>query len=113
MAPHAATLVMFMAILTEGTEPLTLLWQYQATGTARLNLLLVLSGLNACFLNISGFFVTRYTSAVTLQVLGSVKSCVGILISVAIFKNPMRIQQVIGMAVCISGVVLYERKGSG
>lgn len=111
MAPFAAALVMIMVCIVEGVEPVTLLFQGQSTGSARLILLLVVSGLNACFLNISGFFVTRCTSAVTLQVLGSVKSCVGILISVAIFRNPLRLQQVIGMGVCIFGVVIYERKG--
>eukprot|EP00913_Durusdinium_trenchii_P035515 g33235.t1 len=45
--------------------------------------LLVLSGLNACLLNIANFLVTSYTSPVTLQVLGNVKSC----LSIAVYQE--------------------------
>ena len=63
------------------------------------------SGLNACLLNIANFLVTSYTSParrplglqgcqrqirqaqVTLQVLGNVKSCLSIAVSVAIFRT--------------------------
>jgi drug/metabolite transporter (DMT)-like permease len=118
MAPYAACFVMLMALAVEGVKPIRLLVLGAVelvnggeTGLLRLLFLLVLSGFNACFLNLCGFQVTRCTGAVTLQVLGSVKSCVGIAVSVAILRNPLRMIQVAGMVVCLSGVWIYESRG--
>merc|ERR1712217_680573 len=62
MAPYSALLVMLMAAVTEGRQAANLLVQGAigssmdgGSGLPRLVLLLVLSGLNACFLNITGF----------------------------------------------------------
>jgi len=133
MSGYSAVLVCAMALCTEGLRPCELLlkgWQrlwivdqdpaLKATikdtsallGPVRVIILLLLSGLNACFLNISGFFTTRYTSAVTLQVLGSVKSCLGIGISVAILRNPLKTSQAVGVAICLFGVWIYDRRGA-
>eukprot|EP00929_Paragymnodinium_shiwhaense_P076659 TRINITY_DN39447_c0_g1_i1.p1 TRINITY_DN39447_c0_g1~~TRINITY_DN39447_c0_g1_i1.p1 ORF type:complete len:362 (-),score=80.60 TRINITY_DN39447_c0_g1_i1:494-1579(-) len=136
MSAYSAVVVFAMALLMEGTEPLELLFvglqdlaqrsssaepidatdlskdKPRASGPLYVIILLLLSGFNACFLNISGFFTTRYTSAVTLQVLGSVKSCLGIVISVAILHNPLKPAQGVGVLVCLLGVWIYDRKSS-
>jgi len=129
MAPYSAILVMLMALVTEGFEPFLLLargagelvaqWRDPSpaeeargsTGLLRLLLLLLLSGLNACLLNIFGFIVTRCTGAVMLQVLGSVKSSLGIAVSVAVLRNPVTPSQAFGSAVCIFGAWIYDRFG--
>eukprot|EP00438_Fugacium_kawagutii_P025885 Skav233695 [mRNA] locus=scaffold1927:304383:322906:+ [translate_table: standard] len=68
-------------------------------------------GLNACLLNIANFLVTSYTSPVTLQVLGNVKSCLSIGVSVAIFRtNSLTSEQAAGVSTCLLGVWLYNRK---
>merc|ERR1711865_1123001 len=67
--------------------------------------------MNACLLNITNFLVTAYTSPVTLQVLGNVKSCLSIVVSVAIFGNALRPLQGLGVVICLVGVWLYQRHG--
>eukprot|EP00439_Symbiodinium_sp_Y106_P008964 s793_g1.t1 len=72
----------------------------------------MLSGLNACLLNIANFLVTSYTSPVTLQVLGNVKSCLSIAVSVAIFRNSLTLEQALGVCTCLVGVWMYNQKSS-
>merc|ERR1711865_1230365 len=74
-------------------------------------LLLLAGGLNACLLNITNFLVTAYTSPVTLQVLGNVKSCLSIAVSVAIFGNALRPLQGLGVLICLVGVWVYQKYG--
>merc|ERR1719401_2900757 len=57
--------------------------------------LILLSAANAWLLNIFNFLVTVYTSPVTLQVLGNVKSCISILVSCFIFGNSLNFAQAI------------------
>merc|ERR1712107_107550 len=83
-----------------------------STGVSNVVFLLVTSGFNACLLNVSNFLVTSYTSALTLQVLGNVKSCMSIGISVLIFRNYMSWAQAFGVAICLCGVWLYNKCGS-
>jgi drug/metabolite transporter (DMT)-like permease len=121
MAPYAAGLIGIAALCSEGLTPFTLLnprlsWsddssEEPSSGTAKVTMLLFLGGLNACLLNITNFLVTAYTNAVTLQVLGNVKSCLGIAVSVAIFGNPLRPLQGLGMVICLVGVWAYQRYG--
>ena len=66
------------------------------------------SSLVAFLLNLSQFFVTKATSAVTLQVLGNIKVVLLILVSVAIFGNEVSMQAAAGCTLCITGVVLYN-----
>ncbi|OLP80667.1 putative sugar phosphate/phosphate translocator [Symbiodinium microadriaticum] len=70
------------------------------------------SCLNACLLNIANFLVTSYTSPVTLQVLGNVKSCLSIAVSVAIFRNSLTLEQALGVCTCLVGVWMYNQKAS-
>jgi len=124
MAPWAAVLLLLLAIASEGFEPLWLLIHglrgtapgptglgETVTGGAMVVGLLVCSGLNACLLNVANFGVTSYTGPVTLQVLGNVKSCLAIGVSVAIFRNELQFQQGIGVAACLFGVWVYQRRG--
>merc|ERR1719384_2503586 len=83
----------------------------QVTGGSAVIGLLLYSGLNACLLNVANFSVTSYTSPITLQVLGNVKSCLAIAVSVAIFRNDLHFQQAVGVAACLFGVWLYQRRG--
>lgn len=117
MAPISALWLFCLMLLMEGLEPLLLLLSpltaepsEPVTGCATVLLLLIFSGLNACLLNIANFLVTSYTSPVTLQVLGNVKSCLSIAVSVAIFRNSLTLEQAMGVATCLIGVWLYNQK---
>ncbi|CAK9061026.1 unnamed protein product [Durusdinium trenchii] len=136
MAPISAIWLFLLMLLMEGTEPIVLLlasWTAEilgvlaargfdvggggqlrvgtsVTGIGTVMYLLVLSGLNACLLNIANFLVTSYTSPVTLQVLGNVKSCLSIAVSVAIFRNSLTFEQAVGVGTCLVGVWLYNQK---
>ena len=48
------------------------------------------------------------TSAVTLQVLGNIKVVLLIGVSVAIFRNEVSTQSVVGCAACLVGVAMYN-----
>merc|ERR1719443_757437 len=120
MSPFSAAFLFFASLLMEGLEPYTLLLPRlrlnpteapPVTGVGYVMVLLILSGLNACALNIMNFLVTAYTGPVTLQVLGNVKSCASIAVSVAIFGNALRFSQIVGVSTCLLGVWIYTNKG--
>jgi drug/metabolite transporter (DMT)-like permease len=113
MAPWSALLLSVLSLIAEGLEPISLLMLgfVGANGVGNVCFLLIVSGLNACLLNVSNFLVTSYTSAVTLQVLGNVKSCLSIAISVAIFRNELLWEQAIGVVTCLAGVWYYNKYG--
>lgn len=128
MSPWAAALLTAMAIVAEGPDPFTMLWSpatlwwftpaghaplgaRASTGVAYTLGLLALSGLNACLLNIANFLVTFHTSAVTLQVLGNMKNCASIGISILIFGNAIKVSQLGGIVICLTGVVIYNQFG--
>ncbi|KAK9803098.1 hypothetical protein WJX73_002140 [Symbiochloris irregularis] len=69
-------------------------------------------GMNASlafFVNLTNFLVTKYTSALTLQVLGNAKGVVAAIISVAIFKNPITLTGSVGYCITVGGVVAYSQ----
>jgi len=68
-----------------------------------------LSGIIAFALNVCNFLVTKYTSAVTLQVLGNIKVILSIAISLLIFHNPLSTTSAAGCALTLAGVALYQR----
>lgn len=78
-------------------------------------LLLLLNALFAFLVNLYNFLVTRYTSALTLQVLGNAKGVLATFISVLIFKNKITVIGLLGYGIAIAGVVLYsnEKKRTG
>lgn len=122
MSPWAALFLLVLAGFSEGAEPLVLLLDgllgsgrvgsaTTITGRPTVLLLLVVSGMNACLLNVANFAVTAHTSPVTLQVLGNVKNCLAIIVSVAIFRNALKFEQALGVFACLVGVWLYNRRG--
>jgi len=117
MSPYAAGMLLLSSLAMEGVAPIILLLQGSGisvnglpagTGSEKVAVLVLISGVNAFLLNLSTFLVTAYTSAVMLQVLGNVKSCFGIIISVLIFGNPLSRLQGAGVAVCLIGVWIYQ-----
>lgn len=116
MAPWAALLLELAALCSEGIAPLWLLFSAlipstSTRGVPQVLVLLTSGGVVAFLLNITNFLVTSYTSPVTLQVLGNVKNCLAIVVSVAIFRNPLLPLQVLGGLVCLSGVWIYNSRG--
>lgn len=71
--------------------------------------LIVLSGCVSFFLNLANFLVTKYTSAVALQVLGNVKVVLSILVSLLIFGNKVSEWSVLGSIITLFGVAMYNR----
>ncbi|CAK9062300.1 unnamed protein product [Durusdinium trenchii] len=121
MAPISAIWLFLLMLLMEAAAMAEAKWLRcwwggqlrvgtSVTGIGTVMYLLVLSGLNACLLNIANFLVTSYTSPVTLQVLGNVKSCLSIAVSVAIFRNSLTFEQAVGVGTCLVGVWLYNQK---
>ncbi len=62
----------------------------------------------AYLVNLTNFLVTKYTSALTLQVLGNAKGVVAAVVSVLIFKNAVTWTGCIGYAITVGGVFLYS-----
>lgn len=111
MAPWSAAFLFIGSLSLEGTKPLMLLHhgsRNDVKGTCNVLMLLGLGGLNACLLNIANFQVTADTSAVMLNVLGNVKSCIGIGVSVLLFGNALTLGQIAGVAICLLGVYFYK-----
>jgi len=74
---------------------------------------------NSCLayaVNLSNFLVTKYTSALTLQVLGNCKGVIAAFVSVLMFKNVVTPRGCLGYALTVAGVFLYsesKRRGKG
>jgi drug/metabolite transporter (DMT)-like permease len=66
---------------------------------------------NSCLayaVNLTNFLVTKYTSALTLQVLGNCKGVIAAVVSVLLFKNKVTPRGMLGYAVTVAGVFLYS-----
>lgn len=116
MAPWAAAVLVVLMAIIEGAEPVTILLEglrspTEIEGLGHVLMLLCLSGLNACLLNVFNFLVTFYTNAVWQQVLGNVKSCLAIATSVYVFGNELKPAQAVGVATCLFGVWMYNKWG--
>ncbi|XP_057535281.1 UDP-URONIC ACID TRANSPORTER 1-like [Amaranthus tricolor] len=70
-------------------------------------ILLILNSIMAYSANLSNFLVTKYTSALTLQVLGNAKGAVAVVISILIFRNPVTVIGIGGYSMTVLGVVAY------
>lgn len=68
---------------------------------------LSLNAVLAYFVNLLNFLVTRYTSALTLQVLGNGKGVAAVVVSVMVFRNPVTVASIGGYFITVSGVVYY------
>eukprot|EP00878_Enallax_costatus_P002997 GHUV01003194.1.p1 GENE.GHUV01003194.1~~GHUV01003194.1.p1 ORF type:complete len:364 (+),score=98.02 GHUV01003194.1:354-1445(+) len=66
---------------------------------------------NSCIaylVNLTNFMVTKYTSALTLQVLGNMKGVIAAGISIALFRNPVTAKGMLGYFITVCGVVAYS-----
>lgn len=71
--------------------------------------LLLFNSFLAYFVNLTNFLVTKYTSALTLQVLGNAKGVVAVVVSVMYFRNPVTVYSLLGYGMTVTGVVLYSQ----
>ena len=110
MAPYCMVFGLLLSLCSEGLEPISVLI-YADRGSAATAALVLLSAGNAYFLNVANFAVTRAVGAVSLQVLGIVKSIVAILASAWWFGNPVTDEQAWGCVICLGGVALYHAQG--
>ena len=64
----------------------------------------------AFLVNISQFLVTQHVGALSMQVLGNVKTIVTVVFSVVIFKNVVGLRSVLGYALTLLGCFVYLRE---
>lgn len=69
---------------------------------------LLINALMAYATNLLNFLVTKYTSALTLQVIGNAKGVIAAVVSVMVFHNPVTYKGIVGYAITVSGVFLYS-----
>mmetsp|Transcript_26790 Transcript_26790/g.68228 ORF Transcript_26790/g.68228 Transcript_26790/m.68228 type:complete len:345 (+) Transcript_26790:130-1164(+) len=69
---------------------------------------MVINAALAYFTNLLNFVVTKYTSALTLQVLGNAKGVVAAVVSVRVFGNTVTTQGILGYAITVAGVFAYS-----
>lgn len=110
------SLLLYMApVATAALVPITLYFEPTALANALVLgktggfwPLLLFNAVMAYFVNLTNFLVTRYTSALTLQVLGNAKGIVAVIASVLVFRNPVTMYTVLGYSVTVGGVILYS-----
>lgn len=110
------SLLLYMApVATAALVPITLYFEPTALAhalvlgrTGGFWPLLLVNAVMAYFVNLTNFLVTKYTSALTLQVLGNAKGIVAVIASVLVFRNPVTFYTVLGYSVTVSGVILYS-----
>lgn len=107
MAPTAAFILLPCAIVAEGGAFMGFLSDGVSPGML---LLLLLNACTAYAVNLTNFLVTKHTGALTLQVLGNAKGAVAVVVSVAIFRNPVTLAGILGYAVTIAGVAMYSEQ---
>ncbi|KAI8468716.1 MAG: triose-phosphate transporter family-domain-containing protein [Monoraphidium minutum] len=78
-----------------------------AAGGGFLPSLLINSSM-AYAVNLTNFLVTKYTSALTLQVLGNLKGVIAAAVSIALFRNPVTAKGLLGYAITVAGVFMYS-----
>ncbi|CAD7942799.1 unnamed protein product [Amoebophrya sp. A120] len=123
MAPYSLLALLGMSLMLEGTGPYTSFYRTRgdessgrtegqfAEGSFITVAALSFTGVTACLLNIFNFLVTYYTGPLVLQILGNVKTVFAIAASILVFGNEVKMEQWLGAAICISGVLLWQRKG--
>lgn len=109
MAPFNVAIFGVWGAALEGAAPLRRL----AEGVPGLAPALVLSAGLACSFNLASFLTIRYLNAIGAMVVQNTKTPCTILLSLAIFKNSLTGQQVLGFAVTFFGAWLFGRKGRG
>ncbi|KAK1377959.1 putative sugar phosphate/phosphate translocator [Heracleum sosnowskyi] len=106
MAPIAVVLLLPVTLYMEGNVvDITLAL---ASIDIRILWYLLFNSVLAYFVNLANFLVTKHTSALSLQVLGNAKGAVAVVVSILIFKNPVSVIGMLGYALTVIGVILYN-----
>ena len=108
MAPHCTLLALLGMLVMEGVTPIV---EILDRNEMQLNWIVLLNCMNACLLNVSNFEVSKRVWPITLQLIGSVKTVAGTLLSVVIFGNEVTPVQWIGSSLTILGAALYHTFG--
>ncbi|XP_070559095.1 solute carrier family 35 member E3-like [Ptychodera flava] len=69
--------------------------------------LVLLSGLVAFSVNLSIYWIIGNTSAVTYNMVGHFKFCFTLLGGYFIFEDPLRLNQMLGIGMTLTGIILY------
>jgi drug/metabolite transporter (DMT)-like permease len=109
MSPQCLLLGIVFQGVIEGTEPIESLL---VSPSLQIFLYLMLNSANAFFLNLSNFSVSSEVWPITLQLIGSVKTIFGVVLSGLIFHNPVGVLQWIGCVLGCVGVILYNGLGA-
>jgi len=105
MAPLCFSMLLPASILF-GEMSDVIIWYHQA-GWGQL-LLLCISGSLAFVLNVFNLLMIAYTSPLTSNIAGNLKSLFSITLSVLIFHNTITVLNAIGIIVAVGGVLLYN-----
>ncbi|KAK6130134.1 hypothetical protein DH2020_036113 [Rehmannia glutinosa] len=106
MAPMAAMILLPFTLYIEGNVFAVTL--EKGRGDGFMVFLLIGNATVAYLVNLTNFLVTKHTSALTLQVLGTLKAAVAAVVSVLIFRNPVTVMGMMGFGITIMGVVIYS-----
>eukprot|EP01103_Thecamoeba_quadrilineata_P003284 TRINITY_DN13078_c0_g1_i1.p1 TRINITY_DN13078_c0_g1~~TRINITY_DN13078_c0_g1_i1.p1 ORF type:complete len:325 (-),score=38.36 TRINITY_DN13078_c0_g1_i1:79-1053(-) len=108
MSPPSVVMLFFLTLLFEPEIILdTNIIMANATDSSLL-FWVFMSGTIAFWLNIMNLLVTKYTSALTLQVLGNVKVVLSIIVSVLIFQNRVSFLAWVGCVITLLGGQFYS-----
>lgn len=108
MSPPTFGMLFFMSVIFEPDLMLSSQALLDVFSDSGLLFWLWISGVIAFVLNIMNLLVTKYTSAVTLQVLGNVKVVLSIIVSVIIFQNQVSFLGWVGCSITLLGVNWYS-----
>lgn len=105
MAPVALTvLIPATLILEPGVFQVVM---QRAAAEPRFVAVIAINSALAYFVNLFNFVVTKYTGALTLQVLGNAKGVAATVVSILVFRNSVTLIGMAGYLVTVCGVVLY------
>ena len=105
MAPMALVLMLPAALILEPgvfQQVLT-----RARSDTYFLMLLLANATLAYLVNLLNFLVTRFASALALQVLGNAKGVAAVSVSIMVFRNPVSLRASIGYAITLASVGLF------
>lgn len=106
--PHSLPAGVGIANLTEDVDGNTTAIEYTNPTFLDLSMALVTSALLALGLNVAEMMLVEATSALTLNIANTAKFAAIILLSVVLFSTELSFLRMIGIALCISGVGLFN-----
>ena len=108
MSPQCLILGLLILCVTEANQPFEVLMNERPW---KVCINLVFNSVNAFSLNLSNFSVSRLVWPITLQLIGSVRTVAGVILSSIVFLNPVGVDQMIGCCVSCVGVLIYQLLG--